>query len=881
MKFYALPAEKALDALMSRPDGLTSEEAAVRLGKNGRNKLSEIPKTPVWKRFLQQMADPMIIILLCAAIISAVTSAAGGGDGLSDVIIILTVVVVNAVLGVVQESKAEQAIEALKKMTAATTKVFRDGKQSVIESEKLVAGDVIVLEAGDAVPADARLLESASMKCEESAMTGESVPAEKSPAEIPEEKDVPLGDRTNMVYMGCSVVYGRGTAVVTATGMDTEMGKIAGALSTANKEKTPLQLKLAQLSKVLTWAVLGICAVVFAAGVLKAGDLHMGVILDTFIIAVSLAVAAIPEGLAAVVTIVLSIGVTRMSKQGAVIRKLSAVETLGCTQVICSDKTGTLTQNKMTVVETSAENKSKLAESLALCSDAELGENGKTIGDPTQCAVVDYASRLGMPKNRLLEVYPRVGEIPFDSKRKLMTTVHARPEGGCIQHTTGAPDVVLFRCTSYAEAGRILPMTEEKRTYFLSENTRLASKALRVLAAGCREYDGAPASYSPDTMEQGLTFLGLAGMIDPIRPEAFEAVQKCRKAGIRAVMITGDHRDTAAAIGKQLGILSDASQAITGADVEAMTDEELFAAVERYSVYARVQPEHKTRIVNAWKKRGMVTAMTGDGVNDAPSIKAADIGVGMGITGTDVTKNVADMILSDDNFSTIVKAVEEGRRIYDNIRRAIRFLLSSNMAEVLAVFTATMIGFTVLRPTHLLWINLITDCFPAIALGLEGPEKDIMACRPRRKEEGIFAGGMGLDIAYQGVLIAVLTLVAYYIGHYVEARSWIGFESSRDGMTMAFLTMSMAEIFHSYNGRSERGSIFTLTSHNVYLSGAMIFSLVMTAAVIYVPFLSTAFGFASISFGEYCTAMGLAFLVIPVVEIVKVFQRPATGRTHE
>jgi len=880
-KFYTLSAEETLNELASHPGGLAYEEASLRLQKNGRNKLAESTKTPIWKRFFQQLADPMIIILLCAAVISAITSAAGSEGGFADVIIILAVVIINAVLGVVQESKAEQAIEALKKMTAATTKVLRDGKQSVIESEELVAGDVIVLEAGDAVPADARLLESASMKCEESAMTGESVPTEKSSAEIPAPengKDIQLGDRKNMVYMGCAVVYGHGTAVITATGMDTEMGKIAGALSTAKDEKTPLQLKLAQLSKILTWVVLGICAVIFFAGLLKAGDFHIGVVLNTLIVAVSLAVAAIPEGLAAVVTIVLSIGVTRMSKQGAVIRKLSAVETLGCTQVICSDKTGTLTQNKMTVVESFAENESKLAESLALCSDSELDDNNEAIGDPTQCAVVNFAYRLGMPKPRLMETTPRIGEIPFDSKRKLMTTVHKLPEGGYVQHTTGAPDVVLFRCTCYVENGCVLPMTKGKRAFFLSENTRLASKALRVLAAGTRVYDTAPASYDPDILEQGLTFLGLAGMIDPIRPEAFEAVQKCQRAGIRVVMITGDHRDTAVAIGKQLGILSDASQAITGADVEAMTDEELFAAADKYSVYARVQPEHKTKIVNAWKRRNMVTAMTGDGVNDAPSIKAADIGVGMGITGTDVTKNVADMILSDDNFATIVKAVEEGRRIYDNIRRAIRFLLSSNMAEVLAVFAATMIGFTILRPTHLLWINLITDCFPAIALGLEGSESNIMTRWPRRKNEGIFAGGMGFDIAYQGILIAVLTLAAYYIGHYVEARSWIGLESSQDGMTMAFLTMSMAEIFHSYNGRSERGSIFTLKSHNVYLFTAMAFSLAMTAIVIYIPCFARAFSFASISLSEYCIAIGLALLVIPSVEVVKIFQRLALKR---
>ena len=880
-KFYTLSAEETLKELSSQSNGLRSEEAAARLEINGKNKLTEGKKTPAWKRFLAQLGDPMIIILLCAAVISAFTSIAGGEEGFADVIIILTVVIINAVLGVVQESKAEQAIEALKQMTAATTKVLRDEKQIVIKSEELVVGDVIILEAGDAVPADARIIESVSMKCEESAMTGESVPTDKFSTEIvatEDGRDIQLGDRRNMVYMGCTVVYGHGTAVVTAIGMDTEMGKIAGALSDAKDEKTPLQLKLAQLSKILTWIVLGISAVIFIAGLLKAGDFHIEVVLDTFIVAVSLAVAAIPEGLAAVVTIVLSIGVTRMSKQGAVIRKLSAVETLGCTQVICSDKTGTLTQNKMTVVESYADDENQLAQSLALCSDSNLDENNQAIGDPTQCAVVNYAFKLGIPKPKLLALYPRIGEIPFDSKRKLMTTVHENPEEGYTQHTTGAPDVLISRCSAYMENDRVLPMTEEKREFFISENTRLASKALRVLAAAYRIHDNVPESYEPDTMEQELVFLGLAGMIDPIRPEVFDAVQKCQEAGIRAVMITGDHKDTAVAIGKQLGLIQDASQAMTGSDIEEMTDDEIFEAVEKYAVYARVQPEHKTRIVHAWQKHGMVTAMTGDGVNDAPSIKAADIGIGMGITGTDVTKNVADMILSDDNFATIVKAAEEGRRIYDNIRRVTRFLLSSNMAEVIAVFTATMIGFTILRPTHLLWINLITDCFPAIALGLEAAELNIMSRQPRRKNEGIFAGGMGADIAYQGIMIGILTLAAYFIGHYIEAGTWAGLDSSPDGMTMAFLTMSMAEIFHSYNVRSERGSMFTLKTHNFALFAAMAFSFVMTAMVIYIPIFANMFGFASISLKEYCIAMGLALVVIPIVEVVKIFQRMATKR---
>ncbi len=884
--FYAKGCEETLQKLGSAREGLTSDEAEKRLAANGKNKLAEGRKTPLWKRFLQQLADPMIIILLCAAAISAVISIVEKSGEFADVIIILAVVVINAVLGVVQESKAEQAIEALKQMTAATTKVLRDGRQITVKSEDLVVGDVIVLEAGDAVPADARILEAASLKCEESAMTGESVPVEKTAEVIAGEagKAVPLGDRKNMVFMGSTAVYGRAVAAVTAVGMNTEMGKIANALTDAQDEKTPLQLKLAQLSKILTYLVLGICAVIFVVNIFKSGDFHFQSILkDSFIPAVSLAVAAIPEGLAAVVTIELSIGVTRMSKQGAVIRKLSAVETLGCTQIICSDKTGTLTQNRMTVVENAcAADEKKLAAAMALCSDSKLDEQNQAIGEPTENALVNYAFSLGMPKGELEAEMPRIGEIPFDSSRKLMTTVH-RCANGFVQYTKGAPDVLLSRCTMIATADGVKPMDETARATVLAANKALADKALRVLACGYKDLSAAPAEgdYTPDEMEKELVFCGLVGMIDPIRPEVKAAIEECRSAGIRPIMITGDHRDTAVAIAMQLGIIRSADEAITGAELDAISDEAFESEVVRYSVYARVQPEHKTRIVKAWKARGKVTAMTGDGVNDAPSIKAADIGIGMGITGTDVTKNVADMILSDDNFATIVKAAEEGRRIYDNIRRAIRFLLSSNMAEVIAVFAATLFGFTILKPTHLLWINLITDCFPALALGLEAAERNIMHRPPRDKHEGILANGLGIDVVYQGAMISVLTLAAYFIGHLMEssvATFWDGFSTSGDGMTMAFLTMSMAEIFHSYNMRSERGSIFSLRNHNKYLFGAMLFSFAMTAMVIYVPFLKNAFGFESISFVEYLTAIGLALLTIPTVEIVKLCQRARARR---
>ncbi len=872
MQAYQKPFEQVLEEQNTTPDGLSGAEAAARLQQHGPNKLAEGEKVSLVRRFFAQMADPMTIILLVAAAVSGIT-AGMQGESFADVFIILAVVIVNAVLGVFQESKAEKAIEALQEMAAATSKVLRDGKMEVVHSQDLVPGDVILLEAGDAVPADARVLESASMKVEEAALTGESVPVNKEAGPIcpaAGQKDVPLGDRKNMVYMGSTVVYGRGRAVITSTGMDTEMGKIAGALASAKEEKTPLQKKLAQLSKILTWLVLGICVFIFAFSLLKAGSLNGQVVLDTFLVAVSLAVAAIPEGLATVVTIVLSIGVTNMSKRNAVIRKLTAVETLGCAQVICSDKTGTLTQNKMTVVEHLGSDEALLATAMALCSDAEL-DNGQAVGEPTECALVNYAAKLDLPKDRLKEEQPRVGEAPFDSMRKMMSTVH-RKGSGFIQYTKGAPDIVLSRCTAALVDGKVVPMTAALREELLAGNKAMADKALRVLAAACREYPALPASMEPADLEQDLTFLGMTGMIDPVRPEVAAAVAECREAGIRPVMITGDHKDTAVAIARELGIISDASQALTGAELDAIPEEQFRQQIENYGVYARVQPEHKVRIVNAWKARGFVTAMTGDGVNDAPSIKSADIGVGMGITGTDVTKNVADMVLADDNFATIVSAVEEGRRIYDNIRKAIQFLLASNLSEVLSIFFATLLGFTILKPVHLLWINLITDCFPALALGMEKGEPDLMKRKPRDSREGIFAGGMGSDCAFQGLLVTAIVLAAYFIGHYMENGVW-EIANSADGTTMAFLTMSMAEIFHSFNMRSQRGSVFTLKSQNWFLWGAMLLSLAATTAVIYVPFLSAAFGFAQISLAEYAVALGLAVLVIPIVELAKWVRR--------
>lgn len=883
MKHYLQSEKEVISALETTENGLTSAEAERRLAENGRNRLAEGKKVGIVKRFFMQLADPMIIILIVAAVISAVIAVIEK-ETPTDVFIIMFVVILNAVLGVIQESKAEKAIEALKEMTAATSKVLRDGKMVTVKSEELVVGDVIILEAGDAVPADARIIESNSLKCEEAALTGESVPSEKHDVVLRagENGDVPLGDRANMVYMGSTVVYGRGKAVITATGMETEMGKIATALSNVVEEKTPLQVKLSQLSKILTWLVLGICVFIFAFNVIRSGDFGIESLLDTFIVAVSLAVAAIPEGLAAVVTIVLSMGVTKMSKRSAVIRKLTAVETLGCTEVICSDKTGTLTQNKMTVTDFRSANKELLATAMTLCSDAEPDESGNAVGEPTECALVNFATKSGILKPEASEKQPRIGEVPFDSMRKMMTTVHKTSDGKIIQYTKGAPDELLRRCTKIITENGIEPLTDRKRAEILAQNKEMADKALRVLAAACRMHDSEPAEYTSEALERDLIFVGLCGMIDPVRPEVLDAIKACKTAGIRPIMITGDHKDTAVAIALELGIITDPSQAITGAELDSLSDEEFERAVDYYSVYARVQPEHKVKIVSAWKKRGKITAMTGDGVNDAPSIKTADIGIGMGITGTDVTKNVADMILADDNFATIVYAVEEGRKIYSNIRKAIQFLLSSNMSEVITIFTASIFGFTILRAPHLLWINLITDCFPALALGIEPGEKDVMHQKPRAKNEGIFAGGLGFDLVYQGILVTILTLAAYFIGYVTSggeltiaalADASLFADAKACGITMAFLTMSMAEIFHSYNMRSQRHSIFTLGTHNFVLFGAMIAALALTTAVIEIPFLADMFDFAPLDFEHYAIALGLSIIVIPVVELVKLIQR--------
>ena len=870
MNYYLNSAEDALLELNTEKAGLTQDDAYNRLNENGRNELAKAKKKSLARRFLEQLINPMVLILLAAAAISVTLTILEGHSEYADAIIILTVVLINSILGVFQESKAEKAIEALQQMSAATAKVRRGGTVMHIPAAELVVGDIVLLEAGDAVPADMRLIECASLRIEEAALTGESVPVDKLMSALTGDDSgmVPLGDRKNMAYMGSAVVYGRGEGVVTATGMATEMGKIAGIIQSAEDNDTPLQKRLADLSKVLTIGVLGICAVIFAVQIIRAGGFSADVIMPSFMLAISLAVAAIPEGLVAVVTIVLSMGVTKMAKRNAIIRRLTAVETLGCAQVICSDKTGTLTQNKMTVVESYGD-KLLLAKAMALCCDSQLAPDGEIVGDPTENALIAFALREGFDKNELVTEYPRVGEAPFDSVRKMMSTIHQTPEG-IVQYTKGAPDEILRQCAFALIDGQTVALTDEITQNIIRQNNEFADRALRVLACASKAWDEVPADCSPEAIENGMIFMGLAAMIDPVRPEVKAAVEECKSSGIHVVMITGDHRDTAAAIARELGIIESADQAITGRELSELSDEEFEARVEHIHVYARVQPEHKVRIVNMWKHKGYVTAMTGDGVNDAPAIKSGDIGVGMGITGTDVTKNVADMVLSDDNFATIVSAVEEGRRIYDNIRKTIQFLLGSNLSEVISIFVATLMGFVLFKPVHLLFINLITDSIPAIALGVEHAQPGIMERPPRARKEGIFSDGLGFDVIYQGILVSILTLAAYFI-----VDVWHNHEFA---MTAAFLTMSMCEIFHAFNMRSQRQSVFSLKSHNYLLWGAMAVSLVLTLTIIYVPTLATLFSLEPLTMRELAVSLGLSVAVIPIVEAVKAVQRAAERR---
>lgn len=876
MKEYLKSIDQVLNDVHATPEGLTEEEAKRRLEENGKNKLEEAKRDGIIKKFFKSLADPMIIMLLAAAAISLITSIASG-ESFADVFIILFVVVINTILGMVQESKAEHAIDSLMEMTKAQSKVIRNGVIESINSEDVVVGDVLIVEAGDSVAADCRIIESYSLKVEESALTGESVPVNKIVDLINLKEnvmDIPLGDRTNMLYSGSTIAYGRGKAIVVATGMDTEMGKIAKALQSTIDEKTPLQKKMAEISKMLTKLVVGISIFVFIFGIIKTGDFSINHVLDTFLIAVALAVAAIPEGLPAVVTIILSMGVTSMSKRQALIRKISAVETLGCTQVICTDKTGTLTQNKMTVVDSETSDEKLLAKAMALCSDATIGVDDKeAFGEPTEAALVNYANKIGLPKYKLSAEAPRIGEVPFDSMRKLMTTVH-NENGQIMQYTKGACEILLERCSNILKDGKVKPITEADKIEIKKLNKEYADKALRVLGAAYRQHQEVPQKFETDNLERDLTFIGFVGMIDPCRPEVAQAIENCKSAGIRVVMITGDHIDTATAIGKDLEIIKENDEAMQGTDLDQYSDEEMIDVVNKHSVFARVQPEHKTRIVQALKAQDLVVAMTGDGVNDAPSIKAADIGVAMGITGTDVTKGASDMVLADDNFATIVNAVEEGRKIYDNIRKVLQFQLSTNMAEVLYVFLASAFGITVVTPAQLLWINMVTDSTPGLALGMEKAEGNLMQRKPRASNESVFANGATSAMIVHGIIMAILVLLSFFVGQYMELGHFGIFESI-DGMTMAFLTANFIEMFYAVAMRSQRNSIFTMKTGNKWLIGSTFITILLTLLVIYTP-LAKVFGLASISLIELLVAIGIAVSIIPFAEIHKALYRAIT-----
>lgn len=886
MSFHTMDAEEALKCLESSAEGLTEQEAAARLERFGPNELEEGKKKTLLMMFFAQFRNIMVIVLLAAAVVSAIFS-----HEITDAAIILAVVLLNAVLGVVQENKAEKALAALKKMSSPYVKVKRSGKTMRINTEGLVPGDIALLEAGDIVPADMRLIENASLKIQEAALTGESVPVEKDLASIPEE-DIVIGDRKNMAYAGSHVTYGRGAGVVTHTGMKTEVGKIAGHLANTEASQTPLQRKLAEMSKILSIGVLLVCLVIFAIGLLEGRDPA-----DMFMTAVSLAVAAIPEGLPAVVTIVLALGVQRMAKKNAIIRKLSAVETLGCTQVICSDKTGTLTQNRMTVKEIFLNNRLGAAldldsheksfklfvSAIVLCNDSSLeqkNEETRILGDPTETALVDYGMRMDVSKLDLDKENPRVAEIPFDSERKLMTTVN-RVEGGFRSITKGAPDILIQRCTHIILDGEVQPLTDEDRAAIQEANREMAGHALRVLAIAEKCLDRLPDEINPGLLEEGLVFIGLVGMIDPPREEARDAVRVCREAGIRPVMITGDHRDTAAAIARELGIARGEDEVITGAELNSLSDEEFGRNVDRYSVYARVAPEHKVRIVKAWKEKGMVVAMTGDGVNDAPALKASDIGVGMGITGTEVSKGVSNMVLADDNFATIVQAVEEGRKIYSNIRKTIQFLLSCNLGEVFTLFIATLFagffGDHVLYAIHILWINLITDTLPALALGMERAEGGVMKKKPRNARSSFYSDGVGVSIIYQGILEGALVLLAFTLG-----KLYLPMHTQEAAITMAFLSLGLIQLFHSFNARSNDGSLFKIGLFtNKYVLGAFAISAVLLLSVVALPFMNTMFRVVPLNASQWIVTIGTSFSIIPIVEIVKLIKRRiAAGRQN-
>ncbi|NEW62358.1 HAD-IC family P-type ATPase [Granulicatella sp. zg-ZJ] len=872
--YFLLSQEEVLQDVDSSLAGLSSKEASDRLAKYGENMLQEGEKRSLLAKFLDQFKDFMIIILMAAAVLSVVVSYAEGHPEYHDAIMIMIVVLINAVLGIAQEAKAEEAVNALKKMASPLARVMRDGHTLSLKSEEIVVGDIVLLEAGDVVPADMRLLEVNTLKIEESALTGESVPVEKSLA-IPNSEESGIGDRTNMAFSSTNVTYGRGLGVVVATGMDTEVGKIANMLVSEKESKTPLQENQDQLGKWLTILILVIAAIIFGIG-LSQGRPATAMLLT----AISIAVAAIPEGLPAISTIILALGTQSMAKQNALIRKLPAVETLGGTEIICSDKTGTLTLNQMTVEKVVYNNTIHNASEpidldlsvlkvMTLANDTKLSKEGQLIGDPTETALVQFALDKQLNLQEFLSAYPRVAEVPFESDRKMMSTIHPVNNAYLIA-TKGAPDILLTRCTHILDNGAVRPITDTDKDTLARLNHEMATQALRVLAMSYKEVDAVPSELTTEYVEQNMVFAGLVGMIDPERKEAADAIAVAKKAGIRTIMITGDHKDTAQAIAKRLGIIEENQEhaVLTGAELDAMSDEALRQHVEQYSVYARVSPEHKVRIVKAWQSHNKVVAMTGDGVNDAPSLKAADIGVGMGITGTEVSKGASDMVLADDNFKTIVAAVKEGRKVFANIQKAIQYLLSANLGEVMTLFVATMLGWTILEPIHILWINLVTDVFPAIALGLEETEKGVMTMKPRGKSSNFLSNGVGHSIIYQGILESLFTL-----GIFWYAKDHFGVPVAE---TMAFATLGLIQLFHAYNVKSVYQSLFSMNPFaNKWLNYATIGSAAMLLIVMIVPGVNTFFSSSSLTLAQWGMVVGVAFAIVPVVEICKIVLRIA------
>lgn len=866
-QWHAMTSKEAAAQLRTDPvRGLSPGEARARLEEYGPNRLEQAGRRSLLLRLWEQLKDPMILVLLAAAALSWLAS---GGEDLLDAVIILVIVLVNGAISIVQESNAEKALEALREMAAPQASVLRGGRLCRIDAALLVPGDLIRLEAGDLVPADARLVEAAGLRADESAITGESVPVEKR-AGVTLAGDTPLGDRVNLLIGSTVVTGGRGTALVVETGMHTEVGRIAALLQNQEQGETPLQRKMGEISRSLSFLCVAACAVMFGVGLLQGKEL-----LSMFLIAVSLAVAAIPEGLPAIVTIVLALGVQRMAGQHAIVKKLPAVETLGCASVICSDKTGTLTKNQMTVTQiwTASGRGEQLALSIGtLCSDSVPRPDGTFSGDPTENAIVAAAQSRGIRKGELEEEFPRRAELPFDADRKLMSTIHPSPAGGYRVMVKGAPDLLLRRCNSYLDRG-VRPLDEGARVTAETANRLMAGQALRVIGVAYRELERIPGQLTPETVERELIFVGLIGMMDPPRPEVREAVAVCRHGGIRPVMITGDHKLTAVAVARELDIYRDDSIALTGAELDFMPQELLEEQVGRCAVFARVTPEHKLRIVQALQRQGEIVAMTGDGVNDAPALKAADIGCAMGITGTDVAKGAADMVLTDDNFSTIVSAVEQGRGIYANIRKAIHYLLSCNIGEIFTVFIATVCNFhqTPLVPVQLLWLNLVTDSLPALALGVEPVEAGVMDQPPRSGKEPLFTGPFAFQLVWQGLMVGLVTLAAYFLGEYILSDPGEAYQAAN---TMAFATLTLCQLFHAFDVRSDRASLLQIgVLSNPAMNRAFLIGLLLQLSVLLLPPLQTVFSVVPLSVGEWAAVLILSLLPLPICESVKQVQR--------